>query len=147
MRRAWCTDFREPQRMRNVRSAGAVAAGVWDLLQHELTSVLQKHGRHHVGPHGSVRSVSRVGLLPKEKHARQATTRSRMRAESVEECGLRQCEKKYVFSAFYHSECSVTRVPCNRTPYYASLVCRVEQTSLSNVACASVVDRAAISIA
>ena len=130
------------------KNAGAVVAGELVLQQLGLRSALRKSGHRPAGPHGSVRGASlAVGLLPREKkHARQ-TTRSRTRAESVEECGLRQCEKKYVFSAFYHSECSVTRVPCNRTPYYASLVCRVEQTSLYNVACASVVDRAAVSIA
>ena len=69
-------------------------AGELVLQQLGLRSALRKSGHHPAGPHGYVRGASRVGLLPREKkHARQATTRSRMRAESVEECGLRQCEK------------------------------------------------------
>ena len=80
--------------MRSEKNAGVGAAGEW--VQQQLVSrcALRKSGHHPAGPHGSVRGAFLVaGLLPREKkHARQ-TTRSRTRAESVEECGLRQCEK------------------------------------------------------
>ena len=82
--------------MLSEKNAGVGAAGEWVQQQLGLTSVLQKHGRHHVGPHGSVRSVSRVGLLPKEKYARLATIRSRMRAESVDECGPHPCVENWL---------------------------------------------------
>ena len=72
-------------------------AGELVLQQLGLRSALRKSGHRPAGPHGYVRGASRVGLLPKEKYARQATTRSRTRAESVEECGLRQCEKSMSF--------------------------------------------------